>query len=132
MSCTPHEPTAVVPDMPHWSDPPTGQVPAILDRRTEEDSTEAQWSAAGDTGPAWREHSHEWDDSSFDPSLLADDETRVGALEETPLEERRPWEFDDLLRPRPTRIRTKTPQGSSTTWAAPGRAGGATKTMAPT
>ena len=92
----PSEPTAVVPDMPHWTDPPTGQVPAILDRRTEEDDTEAQWSAAGDTGPAWREHSHEWDDSSFDPSLLADDETRVGALEETPLEERRPWEFDDL------------------------------------
>ncbi len=92
----PAEPTAVVPDMPHWTDPPTGQVPAILDRRTEEDDTEAQWSAAGDTGPAWREHSHEWDDSSFDPSLLADDETRVGALEETPLEERRPWEFDDL------------------------------------
>jgi len=92
----PAEPTTVVPDMPHWTDPPTGQVPAILDRRTDEDDTEAQWSAAGDTGPAWREHSHEWDDSSFDPSLLADEETRVGALEETPLEERRPWEFDDL------------------------------------
>jgi phosphatidate cytidylyltransferase len=92
----PPESTAVVPDMPHWTDPPTGQVPAILDRRTEEDDTEAQWSAAGDTGPAWREHSHEWDDSGFDPSLLADDETRVGALEETPLEERRPWEFNDL------------------------------------
>ncbi|MGD0379352.1 MAG: phosphatidate cytidylyltransferase [Acidimicrobiales bacterium] len=90
------EPTAVVPDMPHWTDPPTGQVPAVLDRRSDEDATEAQWSAAGDTGPAWREHSHEWDDSTFDPSLLADDETRVGALEETPVEERRPWEFDDL------------------------------------
>jgi phosphatidate cytidylyltransferase len=90
------EPPAAVPDMPHWTDPPTGQVPAVLDRRSEEDGTETQWSAAGDTGPAWREHSHEWDDSSFDPSLLADDETRVGALEETPVEERRPWEFDDL------------------------------------
>jgi len=90
------EPTAVSPDMPHWTDPPTGQIPAVLDRRGEEDSTETQWSAAGDTGPAWREHSHEWDDSSFDPSLLADDDTRVGALEETPVEERRPWEFDDL------------------------------------
>jgi phosphatidate cytidylyltransferase len=90
------EPTTVVPDMPHWTDPPTGQVPAVLDRRSDEDNTETQWSAAGDTGPAWREHSHEWDDSTFDPSLLADDDTRVGALEETPVEERRPWEFDDL------------------------------------
>ena len=86
----------MVPDMPHWTDPPTGQVPAVLDRRIDEEGNETQWSAAGDTGPAWREHRHEWDDSGFDPSLLADDDTRVGALEETPVEERRPWEFDDL------------------------------------
>ncbi len=90
------EPTTVVPDMPHWTDPPTGQVPAVLDRRGDDEGAETQWSAAGDTGPAWREHQHEWDDSGFDPSLLADDDTRVGALEETPVEERRPWEFDDL------------------------------------
>jgi phosphatidate cytidylyltransferase len=82
--------------MPHWTDPPTGQVPAVLDRRGDDEGNEIQWSAAGDTGPAWREHQHEWDDSGFDPSLLADDDTRVGALEETPVEERRPWEFDDL------------------------------------
>jgi phosphatidate cytidylyltransferase len=82
--------------MPHWTDPPTGQVPAVLDRRIDEEGNETGWSAAGDTGPAWREHRHEWDDSGFDPSLLADDDTRVGALEETPVEERRPWEFDDL------------------------------------
>ena len=42
------------------------------------------WSASGDAGPAWREHRHEWDDSAFDPSLLADETTRVGALEEHP------------------------------------------------
>jgi len=90
------EPPAGVPDMPHWTDPPTGQVPAVLDRRGDDDDSEGQWSAVGDTGPAWREHKHEWDDSGFDPSLLADDETRVGAMEETPVEERRPWEFADL------------------------------------
>ncbi len=88
------EPPAGVPDMPHWTDPPTGQVPAVLDRRGDED--EGPWSATGDTGPSWRQHQHEWDDSGFDPSLLGDEETRVGALEETPVEERRPWEFDDL------------------------------------
>ena len=119
------EPTAVVPDMPHWTDPPTGQVPAVLDRRTDEDDTEAQWSAAGDTGPAWREHSHEWDDSSFDPSLLADDETRVGALEETPLEERRPWEFDDLTSASADEDRPEAePEAGA---VATGAAGGATK-----
>jgi phosphatidate cytidylyltransferase len=89
------DPVVSVPDMPHWTDPPTGQVPAVIDRRGDDEDAD-QWSAASDPGPAWREHRHEWDDSTFDPSLLADEETRVGALEETPVEERRPWEFDDL------------------------------------
>jgi phosphatidate cytidylyltransferase len=93
-------------ELPHWTDPPTGQVPAILDRRSELDVEQGDWSASGDAGPAWREHRHEWDDSAFDPSLLADETTRVGALEETPLEERQPWEFDDL----------GTPAGGTTAW----------------
>jgi phosphatidate cytidylyltransferase len=68
----------------------------VLDRRSEQDVEQRSWSASGDSGPAWREHGHEWDDSAFDPSLLADETTRRGALEEVPLEERQPWEFDDL------------------------------------
>ena len=82
---------AVSPELPHWSDPPTGQVPSVIDRRGEDDDD------AFDSGPVWREHEHEWEDTGgFEPSMLADDQTRVGALDETPLEERRPWEFDDL------------------------------------
>ncbi len=84
------------PEMQHWTDPPTGQVPAVLDRRGGAGDGGSGWSATGDTGPAWREHEHEWDDSGFDPSLLADDSTALGALGEAPVEERRPWEFDDL------------------------------------
>ncbi|HEY5252901.1 MAG TPA: phosphatidate cytidylyltransferase [Acidimicrobiales bacterium] len=83
-------------ELPHWTDPPTGQVPAVLERRSDSDEDPGSWSASGDAGPAWREHRHEWDDSAFDPSLLADETTRVGAMEEVPLEERQPWEFDDL------------------------------------
>ncbi|HEY7949191.1 MAG TPA: phosphatidate cytidylyltransferase [Acidimicrobiales bacterium] len=86
-------------ELPHWADPPTGQVPAVLDRRSEQEVEQGSWSASGDAGPAWREHRHEWDDSAFDPSLLADETTRVGALDELPLEERQPWEFDDLGTP---------------------------------
>jgi len=93
--------TAVTPELPHWSDPPTGQVPAILERHGDHDPEKGAWSASGDAGPAWREHQHEWDESAFDPSLLADETTRVGALEEVPLEERQPWEFDDLGAPTP-------------------------------
>ncbi|HVC70729.1 MAG TPA: phosphatidate cytidylyltransferase [Acidimicrobiales bacterium] len=86
-------------ELPHWTDPPTGQVPAVLERRSDLEVEQGTWSASGDAGPAWREHRHEWDDSAFDPSLLADETTRVGALEEVPLEERQPWEFDDLGTP---------------------------------
>ncbi|HUI02925.1 MAG TPA: phosphatidate cytidylyltransferase [Acidimicrobiales bacterium] len=111
----PREPAPAVPDMPHWTDPPTGQVPAVLDRRGEDDAE--GWAAAGDTGPAWREHSHEWEDSGFDPSLLADEETRVGALEDRPLEERRPWEFDDLQRPTAGEERPEAaPAGGGASW----------------
>ena len=83
-------PAPVAPELPHWTDPPTGQVPAILSRGEDEGG------GPHDTGPVWREHEHEWEDSGFEPAMLADDETRVGVLEETPVEERRPWEFDDL------------------------------------
>lgn len=88
----PESPAAApAPELPHWADPPTGQVPAVLARHHDPDQVGI--FGAGDDGPSWREHDHEWDDS-FQPALLANDETRVGALEDSPLEDRRPWEFD--------------------------------------
>lgn len=68
----------VVPDLPHWTDPPTGQVPAVLDRRGGEEAD--PWSTALGGGPMWREHPHEWEDMSFEPSLLGDEETQLGAM----------------------------------------------------
>ena len=80
-------------DLPHWTDPPTGQVPAVL-ARDEPDLPE--WQRAGDTGPVWREHEHDWADPGFEPSMLADEETRVGELRtDDTSEERRPWEFGE-------------------------------------
>jgi phosphatidate cytidylyltransferase len=80
-------------DLPHWTDPPTGQVPAVL-ARDEPDLPE--WQRAGDTGPVWREHEHDWADQGFEPSMLADEETQVGELRtHDTSEERRPWEFGE-------------------------------------
>jgi phosphatidate cytidylyltransferase len=89
----PEDPSGAVPLLPHWTDPPTGQVPAVVARHDEDDRSEP-WASSG--GPSWREHDHEWDEVGFEPSLLGDDETRLGALDERPLSERRPWEFGDL------------------------------------
>ncbi|HUY63655.1 MAG TPA: phosphatidate cytidylyltransferase [Acidimicrobiales bacterium] len=94
------ESALAAPELPRWTDPPTGQVPAILDRRGDDSAEDRIRAAAGDSGPVWREHQHEWEDSGFEPAMLADDEPGLGVLGEQPLEERRPWEFDDLTETR--------------------------------
>ncbi len=78
-------------ELPHWTEPPTGQVPAVLARDE------------GDVGssilpPAWREEDADWvaHEEEFEPSMFGDQEASLGALDETGggVEERRPWEFD--------------------------------------
>jgi phosphatidate cytidylyltransferase len=115
------EPSGAVPLLPHWTDPPTGQVPAIVDRRGGDAETDPLVAAGG--GPSWREHEHEWDDGEFDAALLADDDTRVGALDERPLEERRPWEFEDFASGRGEIASGSSGQDSGGVWAGENRPG---------
>ena len=86
------------PELPHWNDAPTGQVPAILDTSTGEESAVAP--------PMWREEETDWEaqEEAFEPSMLSDDLPAVGALLGEQLDdlndvERRPWHFesDDTL-----------------------------------
>ena len=85
------------PELPHWNDAPTGQVPAILDRSNGEEPPVAP--------PMWREEETDWEaqEEVFEPSMLSDDLPAVGALlgeqrEEIDVE-RQPWHFesDDTL-----------------------------------
>ena len=78
-------------EMPHWTDEPTGQIPASLIRNFgEEPSVPA---------PVWREENADWwaDEESFDPIMLgAEPEESRGALNaEHVVEESQPWEFDE-------------------------------------
>src|SRR6185437_6014436 len=86
------------PDMQHWNDAPTGQVPAILDRTNGEEQPVAP--------PTWREEENDWQaqEEIFEPSMLSDDLPAVGALlgehqREEADAERQPWHFesDDTL-----------------------------------
>ncbi len=85
------------PDLLHWNDAPTGQVPAVLDRGDGEDQAMAP--------PAWREEDTDWEahEELFEPSMLSDDLPAVGALlQDSGPEadvERQPWHFapDDTL-----------------------------------
>lgn len=90
-------PDAAHAELPHWTEPPTGQVPAVLARDDE-----------GPTGgilpPTWREEDADWTahEEEFEPAMFSDERASLGALDETDAtdEQRRPWEFDlDSVRP---------------------------------
>ena len=98
--------------LPHWTEAPTGQIPAVLSRESDA-VVDDPWASI--PAPAWREGEADWvaHDEQFDPSLLGD---AVVA------EDKQPWEFNDepvvdeeeLLheapRPAPTRAqRTRRP-----------------------
>ena len=80
-------------ELPHWTEPPTGQVPAVLSRDTGDEPT-----PSGVVAPTWREEDSDWvaHDEEFEPAMFADDEVALGSLDETDdtETERRPWEFD--------------------------------------
>ncbi|MBV9660846.1 MAG: phosphatidate cytidylyltransferase [Acidimicrobiales bacterium] len=69
------------PEMPHWADPPTGEVPILrMDGESEpgDDDLEA-WKALGSRGVRWRD-GDDWDDAEEISDLVGDVE-RVGALD---------------------------------------------------
>ena len=83
------------PELPHWNESPTGQVPAVLDR--------SNGVEQGVAPPTWREESSDWEahEEIFEPAMLSEDLPAVGALEESETVdvERAPWHFeaDDTL-----------------------------------
>jgi phosphatidate cytidylyltransferase len=79
-------PAVVPPDpvnMPHWTEPATGEVPAILTSGTGEDSDDLDaWSTFSSSQPRWRGEGTDFERDEFDDfSRLADDETQIGALD---------------------------------------------------
>ena len=89
-------------ELPHWTEPPTGQVPAVLAR----DSADDTGSTLG--GPSWREEDADWvaHEEEFEPAMFGDDEVALGSLDESEGFDvvRRPWEFDlDILPAAPHR-----------------------------
>jgi phosphatidate cytidylyltransferase len=88
----PNEPV----DMPHWTEPATGEVPAAL-RSDDEEDLDA-WSSSVSSAPRWRDATtHESHDDFSDLADLGDDETRIGALDERDRPSEKDWfSFADL------------------------------------
>ena len=68
------------PSMPHWTEPATGEVPRVFASGEEGDDLDA-WTSFTSSQPRWRGESGSEGDDYDDFSRLADDETRVGALD---------------------------------------------------
>jgi phosphatidate cytidylyltransferase len=101
-------PSAELPPLPHWTEPPTGAVPAIFaddDGDDVADDLDAWAAVVGDQQPRFRAEGSDWADADFSEELSGEHE-RLGALsEEGPADEEA--EFAEALaeRRRPPRAR---------------------------
>ncbi len=106
-------PPARTPEMPHWTEPPSGEVPRVL--ADDPDDLDA-WATLPNRGPRWRDSGSDWDDDpGFDPVAdLTDDEPRLGALDDTRADRSDLFSFEDdgepaAREPITTSIRTRRP-----------------------
>jgi phosphatidate cytidylyltransferase len=68
--------------LPHWTEPPTGAVPAIFtDADSDPDPDLDAWSAVGG-GPRFRAEGSDWADADYVEDDLSDEHPRLGALSE--------------------------------------------------
>jgi len=108
----PHAETPTTPELPHWTEPATGEVPMILPGSERSDAEDDPSWSSFTRAPRWRDQGGDWDEAEFgDASLLADEETRIGALDTSRTEHSDLFSFDDeppAEPPPPTRIRTRT------------------------
>lgn len=67
--------------LPHWTDPPTGEVPAVLVGEDPEDLD--AWSSFATASPTrWRGADDDWEDTGEYTAALSDDDP-IGALDES-------------------------------------------------
>jgi phosphatidate cytidylyltransferase len=83
-------------EMPHWSEPPTGEVPRL--RFDESDAVESDdemgaWRALGSGGVRWRDED-DWDDVGEVAELAGDDDP-VGVLDQNRTEHSDLYSFDE-------------------------------------
>jgi phosphatidate cytidylyltransferase len=85
-------------ELPHWTDPPTGEVPRLRPEApaTSEspDDDLAAWQALGSRGMRWRDGASDWDDLE-DVGTLGDDHARLGALDTSRTDHSDVFSFDD-------------------------------------
>ena len=80
-------------EMPHWTDPPTGEVPRVLSDASEPEGDDLKaWRALGSSATRWRGDG-DWDED-VDLGDLGSDESRVGAMDTSLSEQSDLYSFD--------------------------------------
>ena len=79
------EPVTGPVELPHWTEPPTGEVPAVLiggdEPLLDDDDDGDAWSSFATSAPRWRDADDDWGDDDFVERLASDsEEVRLGAL----------------------------------------------------
>ena len=95
------------PELPHWSDPPTGEFGAIGGSLFDDDpgtvERDPEWSAFTTSTPRWRDADDSWSEEE-DVRVFGDDETRIGALDDSDRPDPEDFfSFDELDQPPPGR-----------------------------
>ncbi|HLI24658.1 MAG TPA: phosphatidate cytidylyltransferase, partial [Acidimicrobiales bacterium] len=81
--------------LPHWADPPTGEVPTILaGEPPASDDYDRGSQSPGSRGLRWRDEAGDWDDVE-ELEALGSEETRVGALDTSRSEHSDLFSFDE-------------------------------------
>jgi phosphatidate cytidylyltransferase len=105
------------PEMPHWTEPATGEVPAVLASEGDDDDSNV-WNGLTSRAPRWRDQEQDWEEPDFgDASHLADDELRQGVLDPDRTEHSDLFSFDEP----PARTETEPTQTLPPPAAAPRR-----------
>jgi len=101
----------VEPQLPHWTEAPTGEIPAVLSRAEESEEVDP-WASLPE--PTWREAHHDWEHAeSLGTSLFGGAEDDPALISEADEEERQPWSFD-LVGAGATGTETSTQTGAYT------------------
>ncbi|MEJ5256379.1 MAG: hypothetical protein WHS89_13620, partial [Acidimicrobiales bacterium] len=107
------EPATGETELPHWTEPPTGEVPRVLIGEASDDEEQQRWTSFASSGtgtPRWRDEHDLWDETDH-VSELAEVDTSVGALDTSErLTQEEFLAFDDLQVPEPPSDR---PRGST-------------------
>lgn len=82
--------------LPHWTEPPTGEMPIILIDEADEDTDD---TVIIGTAPRFRTGTADWAESDFEPiESLADDEPALGALGAPPEDDDRAFDREVAAR----------------------------------